>query len=57
MSFELRLKRLKGAWTIIQELREEQQKARILARKYGEKVRQIAQELPKKMNEYNEMMV
>lgn len=57
MSFELRLKRLKAKWTEIQELRGSQQKNRKIMQKAQKEVRRIAQELPKKLNEYNEMMV
>ena len=57
MSFELRLKKLKEAWLEIQGLREEQQKARKIAQKFGQRVRELGQEIPKKLNEYNQIMV
>lgn len=53
---DLRLKLLKNSWLEIQKLREEQQEARIKAKKYNKKVREIAQKLPKMLNEFNKKM-
>ena len=57
MSFELRLSQLKKAWLEIQADREEMHKARKLAQKYNKRVRELAQLIPKKLNEYNKIMV
>lgn len=57
MSYELRLKKLKEAWLEIQSMREERDCARKKAQKYSHRVRELSQEIPKALNEYNEMMV
>lgn len=57
MSYELRLKKLKEAWLEIQSMREERDCARKKAKKYSHRVRELSQEIPKALNEYNEMMV
>lgn len=57
MSFELRLKKLKDSWMEIQNMRDEQNRQRKIAQKAQKRVRSLAQEIPKKLNEYNKMMV
>ena len=57
MSFELRLKKLKDAWVEIQKLREEQQINRKKIQNLQARNRELGQDIPKKLNEYNQMMV
>lgn len=54
---ELRLKLLKDRWLEIQKLRDKQRKARAMIKKYQKQVREIAQKLPKLLDEFNNRMV
>lgn len=57
MNFEMRLRGLKEEWQQIQALREEKAKAQKKVKEYQLKVRHLAQEIPKRLNKYNEMMI
>ncbi len=57
MSYELRLKKLKESWMEIQKLRDERNKQRKIWQKAGKRVKELSQEIPKKLNEFNDSMV
>lgn len=54
---EQRLKLLKESWIEIQKLREQKSNAQKQVQKYQKIVRSLSQEIPKKLNEFNERMV
>lgn len=57
MSFELRLRTIKKNWLEVQELRDERARQRKIQQKAQKRVRQLSQEIPKKLNEFNKSMV
>lgn len=57
MSYELRLKKLKDSWLIIQDMRDLRAKNRKIMQKASKEVRRLSQEIPRKLNEFNNIMV
>ena len=57
MSYEKRLQQLKHTWMEIQELRDKKALAQKKVKKYQKEVRSLAQEIPKRLNEFNKTMV
>ncbi len=57
MSYELRLKKLKESWMEIQGLRDERARQRKIMQKAQKRVRHLSQEIPKKLNQFNQTMV
>ena len=56
-NFETRLKLLKQSWDEIQAMREDRMIHRKAMQKAQKKVRQLSQEIPRKLDEYNKLMV
>lgn len=57
MSYELRLKKLRESWMEIQGMRDERARQRKIQQNAQKIVRNLSQEIPKKLNEFNETMV